>query len=167
MTEIKYAAVCDGTLRTVEYYYCPPNTKSNLRKRYQGHIEQIVIDKILTASAYDGLTDQSSCMSGVVHTLIQNKKAYSIITNKELSSSQAQSILKRMSSLSGDIESQIEQCLYTNDKVSEAQTRIQDVQLIMQKNVKTLIENSDEVTRMEVNSGNIKETAFGIQSQAR
>ncbi len=51
--------------------------------------------------------------------------------------------------------------------MSEAQTRIQDVQLIMQKNVKTLIENSDEVARMEVNSGNIKETAFSIQSQAR
>ena len=38
---------------------------------------------------------------------------------------------------------------------------------MMQKNVKTLIENSDEVARMEVNSGNIKETAFSIQSQAR
>ena len=37
----------------------------------------------------------------------------------------------------------------------------------MQKNVKTLIENSDEVNRMEVNSGNIKETSFNIQSQAR
>ncbi len=37
----------------------------------------------------------------------------------------------------------------------------------MQKNVKTLIENSDEVNRMEVNSGNIKETSFSIQSQAR
>ena len=37
----------------------------------------------------------------------------------------------------------------------------------MQKNVKSLIENSDEVNRMEVNSGNIKETSFSIQSQAR
>ena len=37
----------------------------------------------------------------------------------------------------------------------------------MQKNVKSLIENSDEVNRMEVNSGNLKETSFSIQSQAR
>ena len=37
----------------------------------------------------------------------------------------------------------------------------------MQKNVKSLIENSDEINRMEVNSGNIKETSFSIQSQAR
>ena len=57
MSEVKYAAVCNGASRTVEHSYCPPGTKSNIRKRYQGHIDQIVIDKILTMSPYDGLTD--------------------------------------------------------------------------------------------------------------
>ena len=56
--------------------------------------------------------------------------------------------------------------MFISDKVSEAQTRIQDVHLIMQKNVQTLIENSDEVTKMEEYSKNIKETALELQSNA-
>ena len=61
----------------------------------------------------------------------------------------------------------METCLVVNNKLTDAHTRIQDVHLIMQKNVKTIIENSDEVNRMDEGSSRIKETAFNVQSQSR
>ena len=189
-SDLKYVTIARVRDGSILLAFPTEKTKKAFAEEYRVEVQEI-INSLKGSQVYPDLRESSETIQGTWYTLIdQNLLSYSVLVDNEFRTITAYQFLRELSKetykelprLSNDYDhiSNLSQCKealtrfansYSDprkaDKLAHAQSKVDQVRLVMQKNVQDLIANQEDIHDMESKSDNIKGIAFTMKNQAK